>query len=332
MKKIFCALIGVLLCAGLASGQYGAGGHNGGWSPAPGGGVQIPGPLQMQQNWVGSTGLLPHWRAALASVRGNKAVHAYNPNARIVYIGNSTIRGAGSNNTSISSGEMSAMSVPSQLASILASMGVNAHNNSGWGDQLNGTDGRFTLDGTAWTYFSTTFAGALWEATGAGTGNGMITFTPTQPVDTFVVYCLRLGNTGTFTPYIDGSAQSTVNTSGSPSQVVPFTVTTTLGTHTLGVKYASGTYVFVVGIEAYNSVKQSVGIINGGYNGSTAYQWDTSGNTGSSGIPSSYDPLTVLKALQPDLTNNRPWGSMTLTALMAARQGSPIIWATCRTL
>ena len=45
MKKIFCALIGVLLCAGLASGQYGAGGHNGGWSPAPGGGVQIPGPV-----------------------------------------------------------------------------------------------------------------------------------------------------------------------------------------------------------------------------------------------------------------------------------------------
>ena len=197
------------------------------------------------QNIMGATAQLPNWNRALAKVISGKG------NARILCVGDSTTMGLYSTNAS--SGNMKPLAPCGQLVNILNANGINASYDGYIGFGLNSGDlaydNRFSL-GTGWTVSnsgtSASLGGAFLIATGTTSSS---TFTPTHPVDTFVVwYPTTPSFGGTLNYNIDGGSNTGIAQNGTTSYSHT-TVSTTLGFHTIDFNYGSGSNAWVSAIE-----------------------------------------------------------------------------------
>lgn len=216
--------------------------------------------------------LLPKWRAALGKVAAATA------NVKVMCIGDSTTLGFASNGAE--TGNFRPLSFPNQFANMLNSVGIPAHSNSWMGDGnpifSSDYDDRLSI-GNSWTRTFVHVGGASWTAT---TDTNALSFTPTEPVDTFVVYYLSASGAGTFAMDINGGA-ATTQSSNAANLIRSVTITGTLGTNTLNIKWDSGGAVYIVGTEAYDSSKKWVSVINAGWSSSTASTWSVALTTGS---------------------------------------------------
>ena len=210
---------------------------------------------------------LKKWRAALAKAKAGTS------NARILCLGDSTTQGVGSNGAS--TGNLTPLSYPSQLAGLFSAAGINAHWNSFCGDSNSGQsrdtlDSRIALSGNMVQYYSPT-------STYACPGGGMLgassstssklAFTPTVNVDTFKVWYVA-GPTGTFSMDIGGSGTTNINVNnGGVFTILSSTIAGSLASNTLNIKWVSGAF-FIVAVEAWDSSKKWVSVMNAGWSGS----------------------------------------------------------------
>ena len=157
---------------------------------------------------------------------------------------------------------------PQQLAGRFSAVGINAHSNAwaGMGASVttapnrNYNDARLSI-GSDFSFFSSatpTLGGCYLTAT-ANTSHPLA-FTPVGNVDTFKIFS---NNTGVSQANLNGGSNSTL--SGSTS-----TVAGTLGANTLNLSWSSGGAIFTTGIEAYDSSKSWVSVVNAGWQGSRA--------------------------------------------------------------
>jgi lysophospholipase L1-like esterase len=235
--------------------------------------------------------LLPKFRTAIAKVKSGQA------NCKILCLGDSTTFGTGSNNSNV--GNLKPLAYPTQLQAMMNSAGINSHSNSfmGYGStsfENNGSganDARIVM-GSSWSgWINPAFGGTLFENTGSTTNS--LAFTPTLPVDTFVITYLTATGNGTFSAGVNSGTPTNQNTN-SGSGFATLTVTGTLGINTLNLKYVSGGTVFIQGVEAYDSSKKWADFVNAGWSGAQA--GDIAGNV------AFYSPIGGLEFFAPDLT------------------------------
>lgn len=227
---------------------------------------------------------LRKWRKALQNVRAGLA------NARILCIGDSTTFGVGSNG-SLTAGNMMPLCYPQLLANYLNAQGINAHADSYGGlgagvtsaPNRNFNDGRYVF-GSDFSFFTSanpTLGGCYATAT-ADTGNPL-TFTPTKNTDTCVVFST---NTGTSKMNANGGANS-VLAGGSSA-----TFSTTLGNNTYKLSWNAGGGIFNIGMSCYDSSKKWVDVMNAGWQGAHASDWDNVGTQ--AGINAVTPNLTII--------------------------------------
>lgn len=234
---------------------------------------------------------LKKWRTSLGKVRSGQA------NARILLLGDSTTFGTGSNNTN--TGNVKAQSYPTQMSGFINSLGVNAHWNSFLSDGSSAfetnhaNDARITR-GTGWTQASGTngqsVGGQMFENS-SSTANSLA-FLPTVNVDTFVVWYKTFSGGGTLSLDINGSGTITQSTN-SASGIGSVTITGSLGSDTLNIKWSSGGTIDICGVEAYDSSKKWIDLMNAGWAGSNSIDVSNSTNA--------WGPLNGLNAFSADL-------------------------------
>lgn len=241
-------------------------------------------------------GSLPKFRAALAKVRRGTA------NATIACIGDSTTRGVGA-----AAGTAAFLNgYPPQLASMLAAplgVALSANNAIGSGNvTLASNDSRVALTGGSQGAVNATLGGALFQLTASG---HTFAFTPGVAADTFDIYSVKTGATGSFTINLDGgSTLATVSGLIAGGGMVKTTVTGTLATHTLNCVWGSGTC-YVVGVHAYDSTSKKVQILNLGASGvrSSNLADTTNGYAALNAIPIYAADLTILDCGINDWSN-----------------------------
>lgn len=241
------------------------------------------------------SGSLTHWLQALTSMKNGAS------NAKILCIGDSTTFGTGANGTS--SGNWQPTTYPTQLSGKFTSAGINSHANAWMGGGRNTADqwprdARIT-DGSSWTadtsFDTRCFGGYTAKAT---TNTNAFSFLPTVNVDTFIVYYLQVtSGPRSFNLDINGGAATTVNVVNAANQLATQNITATLGSNTCNATWVSGaTGTYVAGMEAYNSNKKWVSVINAGYRGSNTGDWCDATSPFSAGKAATYATVA------PDLT------------------------------
>lgn len=221
----------------------------------------IPGLLAQPQTVMGpnlynwNPQNLKNFRKAIANVRLGVQ------NAKLAIVGDSISAGTGGGGTPA---KYRVNSWPTKLAAYMqAATGItwNADNVFGTANlTISAYCDKLVLSGGATQgAVNTTLGGAQFQLTGAG---NTVAFTPTLSADTFDVYSMKTGGTGTFNINLDGGA-----TLASPTGTIPggglakTSVTGTLGAHTLNCVQSAGTC-YVIGIDAYNSAVKQVSVWN----------------------------------------------------------------------
>ena len=201
----------------------------------------------------GGSTTLTHWRSALQAVKSGTA------NARVCYIGDSTVAGyldapTGTNYTPYS--------FPAVVAQdLVTSYGIPATWDSWFGDGVTvegvgAYDSRF-LKGSSWSR-DLTVNSIGYSTFKATTSTNPIAFTPTGSVNTFKIYYARDSTQGAISVNIDGGTATVQNTAGTAA-VGTLTVTSgTVGTHTLNIYWSSGGPVNIIGTEAWDSTTSHV--------------------------------------------------------------------------
>lgn len=213
-------------------------------------------------------------------------------------LGDSTMYGEYSNNGT-DSGNLVPGSLPSQLADILISRGINANSNSFMGGSGSAVPNRSATDsrlsfGAGWAVNSgTSIGGGFLEQSAQNTA--ALSFTPTTMADTFKFLYITDPTGGTLSVDINGSGTTSYNSSVSSGFAIQ-SIVGTLGNNTLNVKYVSGASknIYFQGIIAYNSAKPSVNIINAGWGGSLTSNWLLSA--------AAYNPFPLIPVLGQDVT------------------------------
>lgn len=201
---------------------------------------------------------LARWRAAKAKVRNGTQ------NAKVLGLGDSTTRGIGG-----AAGTAAFLNgMLPKLATLLTAGGLQAGKETFLGSgnvTLASNDSRFALSGgAAQTAVNLTLGGAAFQLTNTG---HTVSFTPVANCDTFDVYSIKTGGTGSFAINLDGGATlATVSGVIAGGGLVKTTVGGSLGAHTLNCVWGSGTC-YVVGVVAYNSAVKEASLINGGASG-----------------------------------------------------------------
>lgn len=244
---------------------------------------------------------LPKWRAALAKVK-SAAGGTYN--CKLLCMGDSTTFGVGSNGTS--TGNLKPLAWPTELASLMNNAGINAHSNS-WmasgGGAAGGTsqtndanDSRISVTG-GWAKTATTLS-FIGGCPYSGSTTGTINFTPTVNVDTFKVYYYQTGGGGTFSYQIDSGAATNQSTAGASAIQSVVISAGSLGSHTCTINWVNSTSInpIILGMEAYDSSKNWVDVINAGWPVSRLSDW-------SQGASVFYNPTQGgISGFAPDLT------------------------------
>lgn len=149
---------------------------------------------------------------------------------------------------------------------------------TGSGDRSH-VDDRITLGGGWFVYYNyaETLGGGLFALENQSTSE-TLSFTPDTAVDTFKVYYATTPYSAVFSIDIDGGTPTNIDSNGS-SGIASATITDTLGTHTLNIKYVSGASknVYIVGIEAYNSAIPDISIMNAGREGAKSVDFTSAG-------------------------------------------------------
>lgn len=230
------------------------------------------------------------WQTAAAAVRAGSA------NAKILCIGDSITLGYRSNGTG--SGDMKSASFPAKIAQKLTARGLVAQSNSymGVGDSSPASGDSIQFDprivkGSSWSHSVKSLGGSMLKA---NTTTNALSFTPTNSVDKFDVYFFQTGGLGTFSYDVDGGSATNQSANNGTAKINKVTVSTTLGAHTLNLKYVSGGDVYIAGIDAYDSSTKVVSVINSGWVGSATTQWCPNSNE--------YDACKALVWVDPDLT------------------------------
>lgn len=224
------------------------------------------------QNILGGTAQLPHWNKALANVMSGKG------NARILCIGDSTAQGFYANNTASVAGDAQ-LSFCGQLSNIFNGIGIYSTTNAFIGDgnaDRTSTDTRM-IQGSGWGDGGGSnhlYLGGAWFFASSATGN--LAYTPSNPVNTFVVWYPTQAGLGTLNYNIDGGSNTGISQAGSTA-FAKTTITTTLGNHTINFNYGSGADAFVESVEAYDSTKSQVLVENAGWDGSKIANWNNAG-------------------------------------------------------
>lgn len=291
-------------------------------------------PGQLAVSNQASSIILPKWRSALAKVNAGAA------NARILCFGDSTTFGVGSDG-SLTIGNMKAQAWPTFLANMFTVSGVNTHTNSfmgsatgAGGSNANDTNDPRVVMGSGWSQASATFitvGGAMYTCSSA---TSALSFTPTVPVDTFVVFYYRNTSAGTFSYNLNGGSATTQSTSGS-SGVASVTVTGTLGINALNLNYSSGNALYIIGVEAYDSSKKWLDVINAGVPAITTLLAATNNAAYSpvaSGISGIAPNLTIISLGLNDLNTGKLLGTsrVNMQTIIAAcvAAGSDVLLAT----
>jgi lysophospholipase L1-like esterase len=214
-----------------------------------------------------------------------------------VHVGDSTSMGfdGGDGNTAMVNAKANCW--PSIMANRLTTLGTQSNWENIAGTQGNANavaDSAFQTGGyktglnmgAAWTAqgTSTTFGGVLYTATAAGT----FSYTPEIAVDNFELWDIVDTGLGTISYNIDGGADTNLvqaGTAASRRTVIPAGAS---GTHTLNIKWVSGTG-YIGGVRAWNNAVKAFDFINGGRGSSTAADWAVS--------VSPYNSLPVLTNL-----------------------------------
>ena len=236
---------------------------------------------------------LASWHTALNKVKSGVS------NARILCIGDSTTMGVGSDGGF--SGNLIPNSYPSQLSGVFNTNSINAHWNSIVGasndasppDRLS-NDSRLTKSGAA-SYLNggyTTAGGDIFACNNDGSSAGAFGFLPTTNVDTFNLWYAISSSNGNMNLNINGGSNSPFNTNGS-NGVGLASITGTVGSNTLNIIRSTG-YVSWLGVEAYDSSKKWVSVMNAGWSAAKSGDWN------SSTYP--WSPINVISNYSPDLT------------------------------
>ncbi len=227
---------------------------------------------------------LPKTRAALARVKSG------NGNMRILCLGDSTTSGYWSNGTT--SGDLKTHSWPGALSSLLNAAGINAHINSTFGCEANNKanfDTRLSV-GSGWQQGLSNSLGGNFYFANSATGN--LSFTPTVNVDTFNLFFTKFGGDGTVSYNLNGGSSTNMSLNG--TGIASAIATTTLGINTVNFNWVSGGNVNAGYVEAYDSSRKWVSVMNAG-----VYGW-ASGNY----YPQdpNYGTQSFITLLAPDLT------------------------------
>lgn len=215
--------------------------------------------------------LLPKWRAAVAKVKANVA------NCRILCIGDSTTLGVWSAG-GLTTGNMKPFAWPTQLSTLINNSGVNSHANSFFegGNSSTGGPSNYVNDsrvsiGASWVNSAAEALGGRF-LTSTSAANSIV-FTPTTNCDTFNLFYPRstTQSWGSINFKINAGAPTVYNqVSGStPITFGVGTLTTSLGANNCTVTYDSGPLAVFGGIEAYDSSKKWVSVMNAGRSGAT---------------------------------------------------------------
>ncbi len=232
------------------------------------------------------------WNAAAAQVRSGAT------RKRVLCIGDSVTFGFGGGSGDATTGARVA-SVPARLAAKMTASGLPASNESFFaGSDLSAItvpvmlayDPRIAA-ATGWAFntVNPTAGGYSWINTSSV---GALSFTPSTAVDTFVVFYYTEPGSGDFTLDIDGAGQ-TAHSQNVAKSYAALTKTAALGTHTINIKRTAGS-VRIAGVLAYNSAAKAVDVINMGWCGATASNWNDATDP--------WSPLNAIGVLAPDLT------------------------------
>jgi lysophospholipase L1-like esterase len=184
------------------------------------------------------------------------------------------------------------------LARALNGVGIRAGAQGFMGDNLMhaaGTSRQYDsrLSGSGGGVGVTSLGGASFAFLSAG--NGTLTFTPSQSVDTLQLYCYRFGGAGSISYQIDANAAVPFSLNGSNGLYMPTAISLgTLGSHTVSITYVSGAGGYLLGMNAYDSAVGGLQFINAATPGGQSS--DLTANT------NAYDPLKVGQALAPKAT------------------------------
>lgn len=161
--------------------------------------------------------------------------------------------------------------------------------------------------GSAWTYQMLDtggIGGRTIKATAATNSN--LDFTPTATgaasasVDTFVVWYVKASSSAKFSWSIDAGGTTVVDTSNATNDIGFTTISNTLGTHTLHLlwnavgSYASGSNLWILGVQAYDSTQKQIEVWQGGYNSAFVSTMN--------GAAQPWCVTPMLASLAPDLT------------------------------
>lgn len=196
-------------------------------------------------------------------------------------VGDSTTYGVG--------GTSYTQSYPYQLYLALVAAGLPAAYSGFTGHgQFSVTDARVVLAGGALTGTGFTNLCEGYVLTGAGQ---TMAVTPVGNVDTFDIYILKGGLTGTANVNLDGGATVTTLSTNGTSAVQKVTVSAALGAHTLNIIWTAGS-VYPLFIDAYDSTAKKIRVLGFGFPAKKSADFISTGP---------YDPITVLNQLPPGL-------------------------------
>lgn len=233
----------------------------------------------------------PNLRRKLAQIRAGMG------SMKWLFAGDSTMWGAG--NGSPGAGWDPTKAAPTIVAALLDKYMVPARQTvfiapssiAGAGHTIT-TDPRWTV-GAGWILSTQGFGtGSAFQAPNGITTN--LVLTPGNGnVDTFDIYYVRAGITGTFDAKIDAGSVTTFGSAGA-NAVQKATLTTTVGTnHTLTVTPKNTGSVFILFVEAYNSTESYVRVAPCGVSSSTSTNWNSTGT---------YNARDCIRAWAPDMT------------------------------
>lgn len=214
-------------------------------------------------------------RAGMAKVR------ARTDNCRILCVGDSTTYGYYGDATRLHMNGLTA-----QAAKMAGRLGTDINGNSivgGWQNivgsgglttaNLITNDTRFAVNTTDWTNALSAIGGTAYRST---SGGNSFSFTPNVSVDVFDVWYIQNSTAGSMSLDIDGGTASVFSCNNAVTSLVKRTINaSSIGTHTLNIKWSSGQFVAVVAIEARNRAQYEVSFLNAGWPGSTAVSWAT---------------------------------------------------------
>lgn len=218
--------------------------------------------------------LLKKFRSAVGKVRAGVAGGAVYRGA-ILCIGDSKTMGAGADGSAGNTAGAEPLSKPSQVATILNAAGIPIVRNSSFGFRgtvspaaLTAYDGRNVFDPALGLTTAVPTLGGYAFTMG---GLTLQQFTPTGSVDTAEIFTRQSSGDGTLGVDVDAGANVvTVAATGVDAIIKTAVPTGALGAHVLKWHRNSGSFIYVLGIRAWNSTTSGFDLINAGAYGSTS--------------------------------------------------------------